>query len=363
MKSIKLLTLLSLLFFVQFLDAQPTKKVLIEKFTSANCGNCPRATILLEEMTANQENVIWLSHHSDFQPDAMYVNELSPLFSDFTIGAPRACFDRVLFEDASYVAVASGTWEQRLEQQLNESAIADVAIYGNTHNNEVFFTVSISFTDIPQAGDLRLSVFAVEDVVVGSGSGYDQSNYDNNNSSSPLYQLGNPILNYEHHNVTRALISDTWGTAGIIPDNPEIGTTYSYEYAYEVPEEFNFENIRIVAALHYYDENDLSKRYVLNANEAYAASFLGINVTEPEVSTLNSYPNPFSNQTFIELNNTPQNVKLIAYSLTGKIIESHYQIESNGIKVKANTLLPGVYIYEVIANDGELLGRGKWLVK
>jgi len=363
MKSIKLLILLSLLFFVQFLDAQPVKKVLIEKFTSANCGNCPRATILLKEMTNNQENVIWLSHHSDWIPDAMHLDELTPLYNDFTIAAPRACFDRVLFENAGNVAVGSNTWEQRLAQQLSQPAIANVAISGNTDNNEVSFTVEISFTDVPETGDLRLSVFAVEDVVVGSGSGYDQRNYDNNNASSPLHQLGDPIPNYEHHNVTRALISDTWGTSGIIPDNPEIGVTYSQNYTYDVPESFDFQEIRIVAVLHYYDENDLSKRYVLNANEAYVASFLSINVTDPEVSSLHSYPNPFSNQTFIELNNTPQNVELIAYSLTGKIIQPDYQIESNGIIVRANTLLPGMYIYEVTDNGGAVLGRGRWVVK
>ncbi len=363
MKSTKLLALTALLFFVQFLDAQPVKKVIIEKFTSANCGNCPRATEILKTITADQENVIWLSHHSDFLPDAMYVSDLSPMFYDYASSAPRASFDRVLFDGANRVAVTSGTWEQRLTQQLNETAIAGVAIYGNTHNNQTNFNVEIIFTEIPEAGDLRLSVFAVENIVLGSGPGYDQSNYDNNNPDSPLYQQGNPITNYQHLNVTRAVISDSWGTDGIIPDNPEIGTTYSYDYTYEVPESFDFQNIRIVAVLHYYDENDLSKHYVLNANEAYAASFLGINTTEPEIPMLHAYPNPFSDQTFIEINNLPQNVKLNAYSLNGKIIQPDYQIENNGIKVNANQLRSGIYIYEVLADDGAILGRGRWVVK
>ena len=357
------LTLLSLLFFVQFLDAQPVKKVLIEKYTSAYCGNCPRATNILKDITANEENVIWLSHHSDFIPDAMYVGDLDEMYYDFADSAPRASFDRVLFDDANRVAVTSGTWEDRLTQQLNEPAIAGIAIYGNTHNNQVFFTVDVNFVSAPEVGDLRLSVFAVEDVVVGSGAGYDQSNYDNNNPNSPLYQQGQPIPNYEHLNVTRAIISDNWGTAGIIPDSPEIGTNYSYEYTYQVPEEFDFEKIRIVAALHYYDENDLNKHYLLNANEDYVASFLGINTTEPNTPTLTNFPNPFSKHTFIEINNLPQNVTVLAYSLTGKIIAPDYQIESSGIKVDATTLASGVYVYEVLAKDGMVLGNGRWVVK
>jgi len=363
MKSTKLLALTALLFFVQFLDAQPVKKVIIEKFTSANCGNCPRATEILKTITADQENVIWLSHHSDFLPDAMYVSDLSPMFYDYASSAPRASFDRVLFDGANRVAVISGTWEQRLIQQLNEPAIASVAINGNRDDNSLSFSIEVSFVDAPDVGDFRLTVFAVEDVVTGSGPGYDQSNYDNNNPDSPLYQQGQPILNYEHRNVTRAVISDSWGTSGVVPDNPEIGTTYSYDYTYDVPETFDFQNIRIVAALHYYDENDLGKHYVLNANEAYAQSFLATSINEPETSILHAYPNPFSDQTFIEINDIPQNAKVIAYSLSGKIVHPDYQIENNGIKVHANQLRSGIYMYEVLADDGAILGRGRWVVK
>ena len=366
MKAIKLLTLLSLIFLATSLDAQPVKKVFIEKFTSARCGNCPRATETLKTITENEENVIWLSHHSDWIPDAMHLDDLSPIYSAYTISAPRVCFNRVLFDNNSRIAISdipSGTWAQRLNEQLNTPAITSVNIAGNRDDNLLTFNVEISFTETPEAGNFRLSVFAVEDIVVGSGNGYDQRNYDNNNPSSPLYQLGDPILNYEHRNVTRAIISDIWGTSGIIPNNPEIGTTYIGEYTYEVPEDFDFEEIRIVAALHYYDENDFSNHYVLNANEAYAHSFVETSISEPEIFTLKSYPNPFSNQTFIELENISQNVELIAYSLTGKMIQPDYQIENNGIKVSANTLLPGIYIFEVITHDGELLGTGRWVVK
>ncbi len=293
----------------------------------------------------------------------MHVDDLTPLYNDFANSAPRATFDRVLFDGANQVAVTSGTWEQRLAQQLNEPATVGVAISGGRDGNLLNFSIELNFVELPETGDLRLSVFAVEDVVVGSGPGYDQSNYDNNNPNSPLYQQGQPIPNYEHINVTRAVISDSWGTAGIIPDNPEIGTTYSSDYTYEVPEEFDFQKIRIVAALHYYDENDLNKQYILNANDAYVNSFFETSVNEPEVFTLNSYPNPFSNQTFIEIGNVPQNAEVVAYSLTGQLIQPDYQIENNGIKVRANQLRSGIYIYEVIADDGEILGRGRWLVK
>lgn len=363
MKCIKLLTLLSLLFFAQHIDAQAIKKVLIEKYTSANCGNCPRATILLEEMAANEENIIWLSHHSNWIPDSMYVSDLDEMYSDFANSAPRASFDRVLFDGANRVAVTSGTWEDRLAQQLSEPATVGIAIDGNRDDNLLNFNVEINFATLPEAGDLRLTVFAVEDVVIGSGPGYDQSNYDNNNANSPLYQLGQPILNYEHVNVTRAIISDIWGTPNIVPDNPEIGTTYSHNYTYEVPESFDFQNIRIVAALHYYDENDLSKQYTLNANDAYANSFLETSITTPDTPVLTNYPNPFSQYTFIEINDLPQNITVLAYSLTGKIIAPDYQIESNGIKVDATALTAGVYVYEVLADDGTVLGKGRWAVK
>ena len=54
--------------------------------------------------------------------------------------------------------------------------------------------------------------------VTGTGSGYDQSNYYNNISTSPFYQKGNPMVGYNHNTVLRNVLTPAIGTP--------IATTY-----------------------------------------------------------------------------------------------------------------------------------------
>ncbi len=363
-KQIFTLILICIFFSLQ-IDAQPIKKVLIEKYTSAYCGNCPRASEQLKELTANNDNVIWLSHHADFIPDAMHLSELDAYSADFAgSSAPRASFDRVLFDGANYVAVTSGTWTDRLATQLAEPAHASIHFDGYCDLQTLYLTATIYFATLPEPGDIRLTVFAVEDVVVGSGSGYDQANYDNNNPNSSLFGLGHPITAYEHLNVTRAVISDLWGTPDIVAETPEIDVPYSHEFVYNFPVEFDMHDMRIVAVLHYHDENDLSKRYVINAEQTDAFGFIEVSTEQADTPTFAAYPNPFSDRTFIEINNLPAAAELRAYTMTGQNVSLDYTINTDGIIVRNNHLASGTYLFQIVnTDDNMMIGKGKWIVR
>ncbi len=366
MKLRQIFTLIICVLLAQQIDAQAIKKVLIEKYTSANCGNCPRATEKLKEMTANNSNIIWLTHHIKWVGgDAMYFSDLDAYFSDFAAGsAPRASFDRVLFDNATNVAVGSNTWEDRLATQLAEPAYANIFIDGSCFNQTLNLNIQTNFETIPETGDIRLTVFAVEDVVTGSGQGYDQSNYDNNNSSSPLYGLGNPIVGYEHLNVTRAIISDVWGTGGVIPETPVIGEYYNQQFTYEFPAGTDMHNMRIVAVLHYHDENDVGKRNIINAQSVSTGEFIEVSTEQPDTPTLSAYPNPFYDQTFIQINDLSASTELRAYSMTGQSISLDYNIDNQGITVRNNNLASGTYLFQIVnTDDNIIIGRGKWIVR
>lgn len=364
MKLRQIFTLIIYVIFAQQIDAQAVKKVLIEKHTSANCGNCPRATEQLKELTANNPNVIWITHHVKWVGgDAMYFSELDAYFSDFAAGsAPRASFDRVLFDNATNVAVGPNTWEDRLNTQLAEPAYANILIDGSYVNQTLNLTVQTNFETIPEAGDIRLTVFAVEDVVTGSGNGYDQSNYDNNNSSSPLYGLGNPIVGYEHLNVTRAIISDVWGTPANIPETPVVGEYYNKQFSYDFPAGTDMNNMRIVAVLHYHDDNDVGKRNIINAEAVSTSELVGIE--HPDTPTLSTYPNPFSDQTYIQINDLPTPTELRAYTMTGQSVSLDYTIDNQGITIRNNNLASGTYLFQIVNTDDNItIGRGKWIVR
>jgi len=214
----------------------------------------------------------------------MHLSELDAYSVDFAgSSAPLASFDRVLFDGTNYVAVASATWSDRLATQLAEPGYAHITINGYHEFQNLVLVISAEFETLPEPGDIRLSVFAVEDVVVGTGSGYDQANYDNNNSNSPLFGMGHPIVGYEHLNVTRAVISDQWGTPDIIPETPEIGVSYTHQFVYTLPSDFDMQDMRIVAVLHYYDEDDMSKRHIINVEEADAFGFVEVSTEQANI--------------------------------------------------------------------------------
>jgi len=164
--------------------------------------------------------------------------------------------------------------------------------------------------------------------------------------------------------VTRAVISDLWGTPNIIPETPVVGDYYTHEFIYQFPPEFDMHNARIVAALHYHDENDVGKRNIINAEAVSTEFFIEVNTVQPDIPALSAYPNPFSDQTFIEINDLSPRTELRAYNMTGQAISLDYTIDNQGITVNKSNLTSGTYIFEIINTDENIvIGKGKWIVR
>lgn len=268
MKRIPLLLLVFLTITTLYSQA-PVKKVLVEKFTSAFCGNCPIATVDLLNYEAMNPNLIWVAHHSPWViSDAMHTSDIDAYYNNYTNSAPRATIDRKNYPNQSKVAVSSGSWNTHITNQTAATADVSVEISG-TYNNitrEIMVDVTSNFYNAVGPDDRRVNLFFVEtDVSVPNTQGYNQANYGNNNPSSPLYNLGDPITNYVHKNVTRAVISDTWGTTGAIPTSPTVNTEYTQSFTYTIPANFNIANSYLVAFVTSYDANNINNHEVLNA--------------------------------------------------------------------------------------------------
>jgi len=61
------------------------------------------------------------------------------------------------------------------------------------------------------SGDYRLTVYLLEDGVTGSGYGFDQINWDNEEPQSDFYGMGDPIVGYVHDHTLRAVLSGELG--------------------------------------------------------------------------------------------------------------------------------------------------------
>ena len=85
-----LLTLLSVAVIFAQDDPQAfTRKILIEQFTTAQCGYCPAGAERLATATDGQTNVVWLRYHAGFGTDAL-TNDIAETMTCFYGGSTFA---------------------------------------------------------------------------------------------------------------------------------------------------------------------------------------------------------------------------------------------------------------------------------
>lgn len=272
------------------------KRVLLEKYTSAYCGNCANAHLIAYELKANNPELILVFHHSAV--DGMATEHSAEWREGLNVlGTPYGMVDRV--GDSPFnLAVNPVQWENKILDRLDEPEVLSIDVEGTYEvaNRKLEVEVAMDFSSLPPEGELRLNVMVVEDSVIGNGLGWDQSNYFNGVEGHPLQGLGQPIYDYPHNNVLRAILDGTWGTTGVFPEEINLDAVYRHRYIYMLPEEFNERKTRLVVSVSMHDEDDLLNRQVLNANEFHL--FGSEIITDSEEVLLKAgiqlevYPNP-----------------------------------------------------------------------
>jgi hypothetical protein len=149
---------------------------------------------------------------------------------------------------------------------------------------EVNGSVEVIFDSVPEPGDFRVGLMITEDLVKG-GSQYNQKSYFNSSSVYPeLNGLGDNISGYEHVDVFRdTVFGGIPGRAGIIPETPEVGKSYTVDFTYATPDQYISldvidDNLKLIAFVGYSDGENL------NAAEAYVTEITG-NKIQPSIST------------------------------------------------------------------------------
>ena len=352
---------LALFTFLQIAEAQVTKRVLVEKFTSASCGNCPDGTARLIDIAEGNPNIIWVSHHAGFITDPMLFPEIDSIANAFTNGAPKANIDRIKYSNESVVATNRNNWDTNINSQLAQIADVDVSANGtfNSDNRNVSLTVDATFPMAVTAnGEYRINVFIVEDNLVGTTSSYNQSNYFNNTAGHYYQGAGNPIQSYAHRYVTRSVPSTAWGNGGIIPNSPTAGTTYSGTYNFNIPTDYNKSNLHFVVFITDYS-SDVAQRTVLNAFDIKADDLSIVTSTDNLNTVFNEIsiaPNPVENQARLTIESEKSSdLTLTLYDALGRQVKSNivWSIEAgnNQTSINLEDLSKGLYYLQII--DGE----------
>lgn len=243
----------------QFVD----RKVLLEHFTTAACGNCPAAHKMLEEALGDNERVIWVAHHAGYGTDDFTTQadqEYLWLYNQGnTIYAPAIMFDRTNMSE--YGALGYGgvpapgpafspgkiTLQNALEASLNSPAFVTVNI-DKTYNEETRkLTLTVSGKtlggDLP-GENIRLNVFLTEDGLIANqaGGGFE----------------------YVHNHVMRANLSAIWGDPVTFTDGQ-----YTKTYTKPLNSKWEAKNMRVIAFLANYDKTSPNNCNVYNAEAVY----------------------------------------------------------------------------------------------
>ena len=347
----RLITFVILFVFSSNLFAQ--KKVLLEKYTSAFCGSCPNGHLIAESIKESYpDEVILAFHHSSV--DGMANDNSTEWKNSFEVpGTPMAIIDRTA-PTGQAIPVFSGAWENRVIDRFSLPKTTDIQLEGNYNPTDMFLNlnVAIEFSSLPDEGDLRLNVMVVEDSVIQTGFGFDQSNYFNEVEGHPLYGLGQPIYFYPHHHVVRDIIDDTWGTTGVFPEEPEINTTYSHQYAYELSNNWDHEFVKLIVFVSTFHEDDLGQGEVLDVVEISLSELIpnAVEDLNKGESKLSVFPNPTSGHIRIEM---PEgNTKLALFDATGRMILQLPDTDYPSIQLNLSSLDEGVYVLRAYTPEG-----------
>jgi|TARA_B110000914_G_scaffold178963_1_gene160893 hypothetical protein len=235
-----------------------TKKVLIEEFTGAWCGYCPDGADRVKRLiNDNDGRVVGVSIHAGNPTgDAMVIAHANYLETTYqSTSFPSAMVDRVSINGNS--CLNRGYWASVTNNQLLETTVCGLAIISEINGQNATVEVHAGFSsNLPLLGmdglvdDYRLTVYLIEDGVTEEGYGYDQRNYDNTIEESPFYNLGDPIIGYEHNQTLRAVLSDSLGDVIVGGDDSYIemkkGEEYIKTYTVDISS-YNKKNLSIVA--------------------------------------------------------------------------------------------------------------------
>ena len=306
------------------------KKVLFEKYTNAFCGICPDATIQLKNMVLENPDVIWISHQKPigFMEHPLTNPSSDAIWDELGInGVPTGMIDRTVY--SGDITMGRSAWESRTQDHLTNPNTFDIGISEIEYepiSRELEFQVDVEALVSGLTGPFRVTAYIVEDSIIAP-----QSSYWNDEPGHPLEGLGDLIENYVHRNLVRDMLEDHWGVSNVVPDMPELGTTYTHTFQYTVREEINPVNVHLVTMVSEFDEQNNYPGVVHNVTRVKLKE-LGIKLTSAkDVLPLEFSigPNPTSDFIDLQFESIPD--QIVITDISGSI---KTRLSPNGLNTR-----------------------------
>ena len=332
------------------------KGVLVEEGTGMWCGQCVRGTVYIEEMSKRfGKNFAGVAvHNSDPLENSEYNDALIDLG---ILGYPTVVLfrDELLDPDAIL---------QPIIDELTTSAIAGIDVGAVEANGDLTASVLVTFNEVVNDADYNVSVIITEDNLSFNNDNWNQSN---SYSQSGIHMGGFelfptlvPSKYWPYSHVGRALIGGFEGVNEIIGSFSD-GDSKSYTFdAFDLNLGWKKEDLKIIAVLTDQDGkviNVISKKY----NDAISDGEISTSTDKLiEENVVSLYPNPTSNNLFIDLNLKKQsslNIELFN-ALGQKVISQDFGKRTGfqNLSIDVNELIPGTYILQLVL-DTEIVAK------
>src|SRR5690625_1464678 len=184
-----------------FTVVAPVQRALIEDYTGTWCGYCPRLQSVIEEVLQMSDLVSSMAIHkssSDSNPDPFeyeFVDNLVEVYNPYG-EFPKGQINRTI------------SWNDNNPQTVLEyvGGESTIGIAAKTRKRNSELTVEVRVASTLGLNNKKIVVAALENKLY-----HEQTNYLNNDPTSPWYQQGNPIPNYENNQVLRHAMTPIFG--------------------------------------------------------------------------------------------------------------------------------------------------------
>ncbi|HQV76135.1 MAG: Omp28-related outer membrane protein [Flavobacteriales bacterium] len=308
------------------------KVVLLEARTETWCPQCPPSNTLTNTLMSNPDFAVGKFHLSDALDDCpeciTYFNQHNAAYT------PAGIIEMGEYGGYEITSNYNG-WEAGMTARAAGVAPVELALTSsvNSTTRVITFTLSAEFT-YAVTGTYALNVYVAEDGVPGP------------QSSAPA--------NYIHNKVMRAMLGGVTGTMGVVPNTPVVGTTYQQTYSYTVPANFNITNLHFIGVLEH-NLGGFNNRYAINAVRG-AASGVGIAELGLGNESLEAYPNPFTNELYVSVENVTGPARVELFGLDGRSVFQHNivlgSVASTRLDLGGAGLSNGAYVLRIATDKG-----------
>jgi len=332
------------------------KMVVGEEATGTWCQWCPRGAVYMDMMETKYDDY-WagIAVHNN---DPMSVTEYDAGFGAGSF--PNSAADRGDMIDPSSIE----------PQFLDRIVVAPTALITNGANWDASTrTLEVSVSAEFQAAannNYKIAIVLTEDGVTGTGSGWSQANAYAGGGAGPMggYEsLPSPVpaaqMVYDH--VARAIEPSFGGYANSFPATVNSGETYTLNYTFTLPANWDETEINIIGMLIAPDGtiDNAGKATITEAVANGYVSGTSMQVSVNELSqidaTLQVYPNPANDYATIEVNlPSESNATLRIVDLSGKEVASRNYGSMTGsstITVNTANYVSGMYVVELVLDN------------